>query len=428
MKERKPLKIIISCVVALILTCGVFFAGFFVGRIKDPDLAALEFFLQYYKDYYYEVEDDYIGLMTDAVLDDYSEYYSAEEYDAIKKGAKGIRGGIGVVFYSVGGKIFVYSVSGNSPAERAGLCGGEEVEAIKAIGEDEFTFVSTTTALGDEISSFGLGEEFILLIKSGGEEKEITLAKKEYVETYVLYADDGGKYRYTDDGGKMHCERYADCLDFDADTAYLKYKSFNGNGSGLNASSEQIGDVLDRFKASSKKKFILDLRDNGGGYMDICSSVAAYFVGADNGTKPLIAVAEDNKGKKENFKSEKVKFNNYGFESIVVLANSSSASASEVLIGAMLDYDSKGIVKVVLENSGGEYRTYGKGIMQTTYPNLLGGGAVKLTTAKLYWSSGISIHGVGVTKSSVSDVGYSEKIYEPETAIGDYALDFAKTL
>ena len=80
----------------------------------------------------------------------------------------------------------------------------------------------------------------------------------------------------------------------------------------------------------------------------------------------------------------------------------------------MLDYDPNNIVKVVLEESQyepGVYKTYGKGIMQRTFPNLLKGDAVKLTVAKLFWpTSNLTINGVGVT-TKLNESFSQTKIY-----------------
>lgn len=429
MKSKKT-KTIISVITAFVAACGVFFAGFFVGRIKDPDLAALEFILKTYKNHYYEVDDDCVEIMAQSILDRYSEYYTAEEYAQIKKTAEGVRGGIGVSFTQVGDKVSVYSVLGNSPAEHAGVKVGGVVVGVRRDGED-YLVVNDRNALGDYISAAEIGGKIELTIDYDGHEETFVLSREEYHETYVYYADSTGNYRYDDQSGKMTLEKYADdSVGYAHDTAYIKYAAFNGSGKGLYASANQLGGALEKFKNSDKRKLILDLRDNGGGYMDICENVAAYFVGATNSSKPLISTAVYNDGKTEKFYSSAVKYGDYGYKSIIVLANDGTASASEVLIGAMLDTDAKGIVKIVLErNDKGVYRTYGKGIMQTTYPNVFGKDAIKLTTAKLYWNSGISIHGVGVTKNGTETADYKDAIYEATYEENcDYALKFALNL
>ena len=111
------------------------------------------------------------------------------------------------------------------------------------------------------------------------------------------------------------------------------------------------------------------------------------------------------------------------------MGDDGTASASEALIGAMLDYDKEGIVNVVLsgyKDKSGEivYRTYGKGIMQTTYENPTTGEAIRLTTAKIYWpTSDITIHGEGVTKGIER---YSARVFTPTIETGtDYEFNCA---
>ncbi|MDE7373288.1 MAG: hypothetical protein K2N18_04415, partial [Clostridia bacterium] len=84
---------------------------------------------------------------------------------------------------------------------------------------------------------------------------------------------------------------------------------------------------------------------------------------------------------------------------ITVLADEHTASASECLIGVMIDYETIGFSDIYLHKNGkGEARTYGKGIMQTSHDDDPSGGALKLTTAEIFWpKSDRSIHGVGVT-------------------------------
>ena len=117
-----------------------------------------------------------------------------------------------------------------------------------------------------------------------------------------------------------------------------------------------------------------------------------------------------------------------------MLADENTASASEVLIGAMLSYDERNVVKVVLAASQGRdtddnvvdvYKSYGKGIMQTTFPNTFGGGAIKLTTAKLYWPNEdkTCIHGLGIAKGTTP---YDDKIETPAKVAGeDYVMNRA---
>ena len=141
--------------------------------------------------------------------------------------------------------------------------------------------------------------------------------------------------------------------------------------------------------------------------MKILSEVAGLFVEKESDNQ-VLCLSKDKYQKETKFYIKNSLYSTYGFEKIIVLANQNTASASEVLIGAMLDYDTQNKLTVVLdgftENGQTTYRTYGKGIMQTTYLNV-DGSAVKLTTAKMFWpKSNISIHGIGITETTSSKV------------------------
>ena len=206
------------------------------------------------------------------------------------------------------------------------------------------------------------------------------------------------------------------------DTAYIKYEQFSGRSAGNDGSVGQLKTALSMFKQGGYKNLILDIRNNGGVYMNILAEVAGLFV-EQSGDNQVVSIAKNKDNEVQNFYIKNNSYNSYGFENIIVLANQNTASASEVLIGAMLDYDTQNKVTVVLDgfNNNGNtvYRTYGKGIMQTTYQNL-NGSAVKLTTAKIFWpKSNISIHGTGVTTETSNKV---------KNAVGVNAYEYALNL
>jgi carboxyl-terminal processing protease len=181
--------------------------------------------------------------------------------------------------------------------------------------------------------------------------------------------------------------------DLPSDTAIIRLDSFAGSA------AEQFKLALGILKERGRKKLILDLRNNGGGQMDILTKIAAYLCkNAPNGSFP-VSIASYRSGKQEKFSADKNYYNEYmDGVSLSVLANRSTASASEALIGALVDYGSVEMKDIYLADLDGVARSYGKGIMQTIFLNVLTGEAVKLTTATVGWPvSGTSIHGVGIT-------------------------------
>lgn len=421
----------VTVAVAVVAAIGMFLAGFFAGRIKDPDVAALEFIVKTYKRHYLEYDDDFVSVMSKSILDEYSEYYTKEEYAELKKISSGVRGGIGIYYGDRSdGSVVIADVLGNSPAERAGIKAGYIVKGFRKSVDENFTEINGRQELSDALAPLALGEEFVLKLEytdaDGVHEKECTLARKEYRQTYVYYSDASGSWRFSNDNEEdmddLKFKRYAEPIaDFGDDTAYLRYTLFYGTANGILGSAGQIEEALKKFTVSGRSKLILDLRGNGGGYVDICQSVAKFFVPAPENSFSLIATAEykkdpkTDKSKTEIFKSSAIEFGTYNYTKIIVLADENTASASEMLIGAMLSYDTQDKINVVLAPSKDDdgqtvYKSYGKGIMQTTYVNTFGGGALKLTTARLVWPDGKTcIHGVGITKSLE---GYEKKIYE----------------
>lgn len=428
---RQRTKSAVTVAVAVVAAIGMFLAGFFAGRIKDPDVAALEFIVKTYKRHYLEYDDDFVSVMSKSILDEYSEYYTKEEYAELKKISSGVRGGIGIYYGDRSdGSVVIAEVLGNSPAERAGIKAGYIVKGFRKSVDENFTEINGRQELSDALAPLALGEEFVLKLEyteaDGVHEKECTLARKEYRQTYVYYSDASGSWRFSngneEDMDDLKFERYDEPIaDFGDDTAYLRYTLFYGTANGILGSAGQIEEALKKFTVSGRSKLILDLRGNGGGYVDICQSVAKFFVPAPENSFSLIATAEykkdpkTDKSKTEIFKSSAIEFGTYNYTKIIVLADENTASASEMLIGAMLSYDTQDKINVVLAPSKDDdgqtvYKSYGKGIMQTTYVNTFGGGALKLTTARLVWPDGKTcIHGVGITKSLK---GYEKKIYE----------------
>lgn len=418
MKENKTLKIIITVIVAVLIAAAAFAGGFITSRLtRGRQAASFSWALDTIrKNYYEDIPSDEIlnGALKDVAdkyLDIYSDYYTAEEYAALTASNRGNKSGVGISYAYVAdgahpsGKsgILIESVVGNSPAYRSGLRAGEFVTAVER-GSDA-TEITSADSFSECIDSIAEGEKFTFVTDRG----EYELAKSDYTASYcsmytskaqwhVAYYADGRKIEETEGG--------LDCLPDGA--AYLKLDQFYGNA------ASEMASLVEIFNARHCTSLILDLRGNGGGYVDVMCDISGIYTGQlpERNKIGMIAVYKD--GRKEGY-SVKVNYSSScqlpAGTKVSVLADNGTASASEALIGVLIDNGVVDYGDIYVSDFSEEYlrfsrtadkncRTYGKGIMQTTFVNPLTGEALKLTTAKIYWPKGeVSIHDVGLNVS-----------------------------
>ncbi len=317
------------------------------------------------------------------VGDAYANYYTEEEYNDILTQGAGNHSGIGINFYYE--DCALHSVIGNSPAEHAGLKAGDCIVKARIVGDVEYIEFERGEQLVEFIDPIESDVSIELVIRRAGEfeEKSFFVAKKPYVRSYVYYYDNETAIKFYSEGEntpqiKHYPEEKNDKLP--SDTAHIVFSLFEGD------SAKQLAEVLEYFYSKGKTKLILDLRDNGGGYLTCLGEVASHFI-YNNGTKKSLITKVEEKNSSFSYYTAENNFNTQ-LEKIVVLANEGTASASECLIGAMLCYEDAGFSKASLlieyNEQRGDYSTYGKGIMQSTY-KLSSGGALKLTMARIYW-------------------------------------------
>lgn len=353
--------------------------------VENPDLA-VKYFVR--------------GLLS---YDDFAEYYGKDEFEELMRESEGSYSGFGMTFaYNAEGKVGreIYTVVGNSPAARAGVKSGDILAAARKVGDEEFTELPTGEAAFGFLQKIAEGESAEFTVHRGETTFNVTIKRASYVATYVFYRDAEGEiiFNYDGEGGSLDFTENAEGKEtLESDTAYIALASFEGGA------AEQLKAALAEMKKRGKTKLIFDLRANGGGYMDVLKEIVELLVKADGN---IIYSYVKEKGKDTTF-TTRSKYDDF-LKNIVVLADGGTASASECLIGAMLSYGEKeggngfsaSDVLVGYNARRGDYSTYGKGIMQTTYM-LSSGGALKLTTAKIFWADGKTcIHGVGVTPVS----------------------------
>lgn len=408
---------IIAVILVLIIAGGAFAAGFFTRKCtQGKTLSSVEWALEIIDKYYYfgGEQDGFggaaVGGIADIYLDRYSEYYTKEEYEALFKSNSGSKSGVGVSYAFVEdgiidkSGIFISSVIGNSPAYYSGLRAGEFLTEGSA-GTKQVTFKDADD-FNDLIAGAKDGEDIILKNAQG---ESFTVAKAEYTASYTYLAtcDTAWVFKDAAYGGLALYEEPSESIDYLPEgTAYIYLSQFFGTA------PQEFFRLVQKFNAMHCTHLILDLRSDGGGYVDVMQQIAGAFA---DGEEKVAMVSRDKHGDTETFYCSKVSEADKRISKDVkvsVLANSGTASASEALIGAMYCYGALKYEDIYLSDysenylgwlkkHGGETKTcqtFGKGIMQSTFINYSTGGALKLTTAQIYWPDGkTTIHDRGVT-------------------------------
>ncbi len=399
-QNKKPKKKWLAYVLVGVIVLTSFWGGFLARQFSlDPEMRSLiRLKNRIEKSYYYGLDDEefydvIFHAINEGLLDDYSLYMDEAEYASYRSQGQGQQSGIGLVFttQTASGEkqMYINRVCGNSPAEAAGICEGDFVVGFGAT-QEEMISSGDFDEFFAFLSDYSAGEKFFVQFKEQGVKE---LFKENYVENYVFYRSNERAYRFTGENADMLTQAGKSLPCLDEKTAYIRLTHFNGGA------AEQFDMAMEVFRSENKQNLVLDLRGNGGGYLDIMLQIAGYFCKNTDEQKPIGTIADYGDYKKEYAVPKNVYFEYFTAESrICVLADNQSASASECLIGCMYDYGAIAFSDICLSQRDGVAKTFGKGIMQTTYP-LSGklGGAVKLTTAQICWpKSGRCIHGRGV--------------------------------
>lgn len=409
-QKIKPVKraLIIAAYVigALILLLGAFLGGYFTKGALGA--TSYDWVLSVIQNYYYEeldlTEADEIAIdaLVEYYLDDYSAYYTAEEYAALVSQNSGNRSGLGITYTFISGKgVLLNSVIGNSPAYNAGLRSGDVLVSGSAEGvETEFT---SSELFSSFVSSLEEGESATLKTLSG---KSYTIAKSSYVTSYVTFATRESGWFFSGSNALTLTESGEAITYLPEGVGYICLTQFYGSA------AEQFKMAVEKLNSEGVTSVILDLRNDGGGYTSVMADIAGCFEACAGN---VAMIAQYRSGKTETLSASSYA-DKYTFSSdidVYVLANSSTASASEALIGALISYGVCDYGDIYISDYSEEYlnaigstaeaaksgKTYGKGIMQTTYRNFETGEALKLTTAYIYWPDGETcIHGTGLSE------------------------------
>ena len=282
-------------------------------------------------------------------LDPYSGYMSPEIFNEMQTETSGEFGGLGIEVTMESGVVKVISPIDDTPASRAGIKAGDY---IVKINDTQVQGKSLSEAV--ELMRGPVGSSIELTIRRRGEKKALTFSvTREIIQIKSVKAEL-----------------------LEKNIGYIRLTSFNENSAG------QIKKEINKFeKNKNLKSYILDLRNNPGGLLSQAIKISDFFL--DNGE----IVSTKSRQQSENRKWFAKKGDLTKGKTILVLINYGSASASEIVAGALKDHKRAILIG---ENS------YGKGSVQSIIP-LKNKGAIRLTVAKYYLPSGKSISEVGVS-------------------------------
>ena len=401
-KSNKITRAIVGITMAVLFLLGFGLGHFFSFFAKNDMERKLEEIFEIAQDKGIEAvidsidTDDFAKLVVKLVLeqDEYAEYYTEEEYNQKKAQGEGSYSGIGV---SLSGTKIVRVIL-NSPAFYAGFKANDVLAGGRAM-QNEFTPFANGNDLDAFLDSIQTGEEIEFEVLRDGQTIFITVAKAEYVASYVtVITKEKAFHVFTDLKGEVQEYEILDKIEnIDEQTLYLKLSSFESD-----ATAKQFAYAMQYMKDNSLTKLLLDLRGNGGGRMTVMLDIASYLIYNDGNRSSVITYVQEKNRTSHQSTSE----NNFNLDisKISVIADGGSASATECIIGAMICYADKSNGtfskdNLVIEKTNTAGTTYGKGIMQTTY-QLRTGGALKLTTGKLYWPDNwTTIHKTGIKVS-----------------------------
>lgn len=334
----------------------------------------------------YLIEKEYMGSYTDHVLmdnalhmyvaslgDPYSAFFNKSEYEDFSSGLEGDYRGIGVTVKNENGRILISDVQNNSPAKKGGILSGDilvKVNGTEYMGSQMSEAVS-------EIKKHSVGQSLTITVEREGSLRDFTIVieeiKLELVSSKIL-------------------ENFI---------GYVRIQSFGNEVASLFRKN------VEEMKEKGIKGLIIDLRSNPGGALTTAVEIGDYLIGEGE-----LLTVRDKDGKEKVYKSKKGELE----LPMCVLINEQSASASELVAGALRDYNKATLIGK---------KTYGKGVVQSVF-DLGDKTALRLTIAKYYTPSGECIHGKGISPDIEVDLPQGVSISQNDKEIkNDTQLDAA---
>ena len=367
LEEKTPKKgrrlsvwLCVLCAVLAAVFAVLFTSLYFVRRFSElqPMSEAIELFR---KNYYFYDEDTQNNMVTGAIKglssyigDDYAEYYTKEEYDALLNSNSGNFIGMGVLVSDMGDSVFIITaVYDNTPAQEAGMQVGDQLIAANgepAAGKTLNEFLEFITHEEGDVNT-------VVLLRDG-QELTFTVTMRQVYSPYVSY--------------KMR----------DGNIGYIYISAFHGQ------CVREVEEALKDLRAQGMEALVLDVRDDLGGSLNDVCDIADLFLPKNS----VITTVKSRVNDEVVYRTH-----NDGIDlPIAMLVNGYSASASELLSGALKDNGVAELFGTV---------TFGKGIVQTFFDINFGrDGTIKFTTDAYYTPSGVCIQGTGITPDHIVEL------------------------
>ena len=375
-KNRVVLAIVITMILSVTVTTGVF-TGIFMSRLDGTvprpssntgyitDSALLDEVAAHLDDFFFSdaTQDDLIyGAakgMVDSVGDPYTRYFTPDEFTEYMNGTIGKYVGVGLVLSSTeDDELIVVAPYEGSPGAEAGVLPGDIILAVDGNPVNGLMLDDAAKHLRGEHLDDPEGQSVVVtFVRGDGDPFEVTLVREEIDKTTV-------RAEMMDDG-----------------IGYIRISEFDGD------TDEEFKEKLEELRAQGMQKMVLDLRDNPGGDFNTSCRIAGEFI--EKGE--IITYTMNKKEKRQDYKSKGKTID----MPMVVLINGGSASASEVLCGALRDH---GCALAIIGTT-----SFGKGITQSIF-YLVNGGGMSITVDKYYTPAGECIHEVGITPDTIVEL------------------------
>lgn len=363
MKTRGILVLVIGAVLGLGLYLG---GAVTAGRDAPPASGLSTEQARLFAEVMEKVQEDYVEPVDDSVLfesalrgmvsdlDPHSQFLDEDEYRDIRISTSGHYSGVGIQVSTIAGELTVIAPIAGTPAERAGIKSGDTIVSVDGIAVDAERLHETIDRMRGR----------------PGSRVTLTVERDSVLEPLEFDVQ-----RQSIDVASVHHEILAPSF------GYVRIRQFNETTPDeLRHAIDQMMDEIRRRDGTMLDGLILDLRNNPGGILDAAVEVSDLFL--DSG----IIVTADGRTPAARFTRRAHRGDILDGASMVVLVNNGSASASEIVAGALQDHQRALIIGT---------ETFGKGLVQTVMP-LSEGRAIKLTTSRYYTPSGDSIHEKGI--------------------------------